>query len=330
MNRIVDVVTGYWASRTLLTALELQVFTRLGSGSKDAASLVEELGLHGRGARDFLDSLVAMGFLVRDGDRYANTRESRMFLDRNKSLYVGGSFEMSMPRLWGAWAGLTEALRTGKPQYDGADDKNLFESLYGDADQRERFLRAMAGSSVVAAMALARHPLWRTRSSFVDLGSALGEVPVRIAKAHPHLRGIGFDLPAVRESFEANVAEHSLGERLRFHGGDFFVDPVPSADVIILGHVLHDWDQSRRDLLISRVYDALPDGGLLLIYEALIDDDRDQNVVALLMSLNMLVDTPVGANFTGAECTQWLRRAGFSEVSVESLAEPDSLVVAVK
>jgi hypothetical protein len=331
MNRILSVGTGYWASRTLQSAIELDVFTHLGAGAQDLASLAGALGLHPRGARDFLDALVALGFLNREGDRYANTRESRMFLDRSKPLFVGGSFAMAVPRLWGAWGRLTEALRTGKPQYDGAlENADLFGGLYANPIMRDRFLESMAGASTATALRLARSFPWKNYRSFVDVGTAQGVVPVQIAKAHTHLRGIGFDLPTVRGPFEAYVAGHCLSERLQFCGGDFFVDPLPRADVLIMGHILHDWDLQQKQALIARAYEALAEDGMLLIYEALIDDERQHNEFGLLMSLNMLVDTPGGFNFTAGDCGAWIKNAGFSSWWVEPLVEPDSLIIAAK
>lgn len=331
MDRILRTGTGYWASRTMLSAIELGVFTEVGRRSRTYGELVDSLGLHERGARDFLDALVALGFLVRDGDAYANTRESRMFLDQTKPLYVGGSFAMAGPRLWGAWGQLTEALRTGEPQYAGAGTSDdLFGDLYADPERREQFLASMAGAAVGTAMSLARTFPWKDHERFVDVGTALGVVPVQVARLHTHLRGVGFDLPAVRDSFEAYVAASELSDRVVFCGGDFFADPLPAADAVIFGHVLHDWDLEQKQLLIAKAYDALEDGGELLIYEALIDDERCASEFALLMSLNMLVDTHGGFNFTAADCGRWLAEAGFRSWRVESLAEPDSLIVAVK
>ena len=332
MSRILDVATGYWASRTLMSAIELDVFTVLAGGARDYKSLAEQLELHPRGARDFLDALVAMGFLVRDADdRYANTRESRMFLDRGKPLFVGSSFAMAAPRLWGAWSHLTEALRTGEPQYDGAaEGEDVFNAIYSKQNVRDTFLQSMAGASAGVAMALARGFAWKDYQSFADVGTASGVVPIHIAKAHKHLEAIGFDLPPVREPFEAAVARAGLAERVCFEGGDFFADPMPTADVLIMGHILHDWDLAEKKRLIGAAYEALPAGGTLLIYEALIDDERAANQFSLLMSLNMLVDTPGGFNFSAADCLGWLSEAGFSECRVEPLADPDSLIVAVK
>jgi hypothetical protein len=115
-----------------------------------------------------------------------------------------------------------------------------------------------------------------------------------------------------------------------FRGGDFFADPLPSADVLVMGHVLHDWGLDDRKLLIRRAYDTLPVGGALIVYEAIIDDERRQNAFGLLMSLNMLIETPGGADYTGAECSAWMREAGFRETRVEHLLGPDSMVVGIK
>ncbi|MCW2494434.1 methyltransferase [Jatrophihabitans sp.] len=331
MHNILRIGTGYWASRALMSAIELDVFTHLGSGAQDFSSLTEDLGLHPRGARDFLDALVALGLLTRDGDRYANARESRVFLDRTKPLFVGGSFAMAVPRLWPAWARLTDALRTGRPQFPGASESgDVFEGLYADPDLRDRFLQSMTGASTVTARQLGRAFPWRDHRTFVDLGPGQGVVPVQLARAHPHLRGTGFDLPAVRGPFESYVAEQGLAERLRFCSGDFFADPLPTADVLIMGHVLHDWDLDQKKDLIGRAYAALAEGGCLLVYEALIDDERQHSALGLLMSLNMLVDTHGGFNFTAADCVSWIAEAGFSSWRVEPLVPPDSLVVAVK
>ena len=331
MDTILRIGTGYWASSALFSALELDVFTSLGNGSKDLAELTGELGLHERGARDFLDALVSLGLLERDGDRYANTRESRMFLDRTKPLYVGGSFAMAMPRLWGAWGRLTDALRTGKPQYDGAaESEDVFGGLYADPAVRDRFLASMAGASTGTALALARVFPWKEHRTFVDIGTAQGAVPVQIARAHRHLRGTGFDLPPVREPFEAYVAAHGLSDRVGFCGGDFFTDPLPEADVLIMGHVLHDWDLDHKRELIAAAYKALEDGGTLLVYEAFVDDDRRSTEFSMLMSLNMLVDTPGGFNFSAADCAAWVEAAGFRSWRLEPLPGPDSLFVAVK
>ena len=330
-DRIMQLGLGFWGSKTLLSAVELGIFTELAGAPLDAPTLGDRLGLHPRGLRDFLDALVSLGMLERDAEgRYANTPEADTFLDRAKPSYLGGMLEMANARLYPFWGALTEALRTGRPQNEARSGGNFFEALYADPQRLENFLSAMTGLSLAAARAIAQKFPWRGYSSFIDIGGAQGGVPVEVALAHPHLTGGNFDLPGVGPVFEKYVARHGLHDRLRFYPGNFFNDPLPSADVLVMGHILHDWDLEEKRVLLRKAYDALPAGGALVVHEALIDDDRRENTLGLLMSLNMLIETPGGFDYTGADCQSWMKEAGFRETRVEHLAGPDSMVVGVK
>ena len=330
-EHILQVGTAFWASKTLLSAVELELFTHLASEPGDLASLEERLNLHSRGARDFLDALVALGFLRRDeSGTYHNTPDTGVFLDKNKPSYVGGILEMANHRLYGFWGSLTEALRTGQPQNESKSGEGLFEALYADQDRLEEFLRAMSGVSHGANMAIANQFPWSDYQTYVDAGTAQGDLAVQIAAANPHLKGIGFDLPEVGPVFEKYVAQNSLTDRLKFVGGSFFDEPLPKADVILYGHILHDWNLEQKKHLLQVAYDALPEGGAVIVYEAIIDDDRSKNAFGLLMSLNMLIETPDGFDYTGADCESWMREAGFKETRVEHLVGPDSMVIGIK
>lgn len=328
---ILQLGSAFWGSKTLLSAVELGVFTALGEGPLDRDSLARRCGLHDRSAGDFLDALVALGMLERGGDGcYANTVDSALFLDRNKPAYVGGLLEMFNARLYGFWGSLTEALKTGQPQNEARHGKNFFAALYADPQRLEDFLAAMTGVSLGAAMTIAKKFPWRHYQTFVDVGCAQGGLSVQVAQAHPHLRGAGFDLPPVEQSYLRHVGRHGLSERLTFHAGDFFSDPLPHADVLVMGHILHDWNLDEKKQLVAKAYEALPAGGALLVYETIIDDERRCNAFGLLMSLNMLIETPGGFDFTGAQCCAWMKEAGFRETRVEHLLGPDSMVVGIK
>ncbi len=330
-DTIMQVGLGFWASKTLLSAVELGLFTELAKGPVTAETVGERLSLHPRSLRDFLDALVSLRLLERDAaGLYSNTPESDTFLDKAKPTYLGGMLEMANARLYGFWGSLTEGLRTGRPQNEIKTGDNLFEALYADPERLKSFLSAMTGLSLGAARAIAQKFPWNDYQTFIDVGAAQGGTPVQIALAHPHLTGGNFDLPGVGPVFEQYVARHGLSDRLRFYPGDFFTDPLPSADVIVMGHILHDWDLAEKRMLLKKAYDALPAGGALIVFEALIDDDRRENTFGLLMSLNMLIETPGGFDYTGADCSGWMREAGFSQTRVEHLAGPDSMVVGIK
>jgi precorrin-6B methylase 2 len=330
-DKILQTGMAFWASKTLLSAVEMGVFTELAHGAESFDALSGRLGLHPRSARDFLDTLVALGFLVRHADVYENSPEADLFLDRKKPSYVGGILEMANHRLYPFWGHLTEALRTGLPQneikHGGA---GLFATLYADPARLKEFLRAMTGVSHGSNRTIASNFPWAGYQRFVDVGTAQGDLAVQIALANPHLEGIGFDLPEVAPIFEEYAAENGVAHRLTFNPGDFFKDEIPKADVVLMGHVLHDWDLPTKQMLIKKAYDALPLGGALIVYEALIDDDRSENAFGLMMSLNMLIETPGGFDFSGKDCASWMKQSGFDTVRVEHLVGPDAMVIAIK
>jgi hypothetical protein len=329
-DKIMRLGMAFWDSKTLLSAVELRLFGTLSeAGPLDAEELRKRLGIHPRSALDFFDALVALGMLDRADSRYSNTAETDLFLDPAKPTYMGGMLEMANDRLYKFWGSLTEALRTGRPQSEVKDGGGFFEKVYADPERLGQFTAAMTGLSRATGEGIAAKFPWRDYGSVIDIGCAEGAVPVAIATVHGHLTGGGFDLPPVKPIFDAYVARFDLADRLSFNPGDFFTDPMPSADVLIMGHILHDWNLDRKHLLLEKACTALPKGGALIVYDAIIDDDRRQNARGLLMSLNMLIEDE-GFDYTGADCRGWMAEAGFSDSYVEHLTGSDSMVVGIK
>jgi hypothetical protein len=329
-EKIMQIGLGFGPSKTLLSAVELGLFTYLADGPADAQTIQRDLKLHPRSVRDFLDMLVALRLLEREGERYSNTEETAFFLVRGKPGYIGGILEMANARLYPFWGSLTTALHTGEPQNEAKHGEDLFGTLYADPARLEGFLKAMTGISLGSARAIACKFPWQDYRSFIDIGAAQGAVPVQVALAHGHLTGGGFDLASVGPIFDNYVAEHGLSDRLKFYTGDFFTEPLPRADVLIMGHILHDWNLEQKRDLLRKAYEALPAGGALIVYDAMIDDARRENVFGLFMSLNMLIETPGGFDYTGADCIGWMLEAGFREARQEHLLGPDSMVIGIK
>ena len=328
---ILQLGMGFWGSKALLSAVELGLFTELAKTPADANTLGQRLGLHPRSARDFLDALVALQMLEREEGLYRNTPATDLFLDRAKASYVGGILEMANRRLYGFWGSLTEALQTGRPQNESkGGSEDLFEPLYADPNRLKGFLAAMSGISAGPAQAIASKFPWTDYRTFVDVGCAQGMVPVTLAQSHPHLSGYGFDLPKVQPIFEEFVRTNGVSDRVSFRAGSFFEDPLPQADVVIMGHILHDWDLEQKRALIASAHKSLPKGGALIVYDAIIDDERRANAFGLLMSLNMLIETAGGFDYTGAECLAWLHEMGFSDTRIVPLVGPTSMVVGQK
>ncbi|QCX73872.1 Multifunctional cyclase-dehydratase-3-O-methyl transferase TcmN [Streptomyces sp. YIM 121038] len=354
-HAIIDLAVAFWKSKVLLSAVELKVFAALAEHPSTGQELSARLGITGRGGADFLDALVSMGLLERRDGVYHNSPLADRHLDPAKpATDISGYLEF-LNAGFPCWAGLTEGLRTGgrldftralaasgnsegsgeaaptEPALVEADaDSDTFGEAFAAPDQVTGFLRAMTGYSMGANHALAETHDWRNVRTVVDVGCAEGSLLAQILTRHEHVEGIGFDLPVVEEGFTAHTKQLGIADRVRFEGGDFFTGPLPTADVLVMGHVLHDWDLGIKKMLIRKAYEALPEGGSLLIYESLIDDDRRDRTTGLLISLNVSLVSAGGLGYTGADCRSWLEEAGFTATSVRHLDGPEYLVVGTK
>lgn len=329
-SRIFQIGCGFRASKALLSAIELGVFTLLAEQPLDIAGLIRRTGIQERGARDFFDALVALEFLRRSDDGlYTNAGDADFYLDRRKPTYVGSLFEQYNAIGYGLWNSLTAALRTGAPQV-GETPADHFADTYGDPRRLRTFVKSMTAGSLLAAKAIAAQFPWQDYQTAIDVGTAEGCLPAEVALAHPHIRGGGFDLPQLQEVFDAYIREHGLAGRLQFHSGDFFETALPAADIIVFGRILHNWDLETRRMLLRKAYDAVREGGAVIVYESLIPEDRRSNAASMLASLNMLLWTAGGSDFTGAECAIWMREAGFRDIRIEPLTAEESMVIGKK
>jgi O-methyltransferase domain/Dimerisation domain len=330
-ERILKLGYAYREAKVLLSAVELGVFTALAEAKAPLAveTLTNRIGINKRGARDFFDALVALELLDRDDiGRYACRPETALYLDRQKSTYLGDELEYSNAPLYGRWNLLTRALKSGKPQ--NAVVGKVYPGLYADPTALEAFAKAMSAVTLQAATAIAAKFPWPQYQTVIDIGSAQGCLPVQIAHVYAHLAGGGFDLPPIEPVFDRYVQEYGLSSRLRFYPGDFFQDPLPTADVLIMGRVLHNWDLATKKMLLKKAYDALPAEGALIVYERLIDDERRVNATGLLSSLNMLIMTEGGFEFTAADCVGWMHEIGFRDIRVEPLTSDQSMIIGMK
>jgi O-methyltransferase/methyltransferase family protein len=334
-SHIMQLGMGFWPSKTVLSAVELGLFTHLGTDAMTGEEIGEGLGLHPRAIYDFLDTLVALRLLERDGEgrngRYRNTSDTAAFLDKGSPGYIGGMLEMCNARLYRFWGDLTEALRTGKPQNEiKHTGKPMFDELYSDPARLEQFMKAMQGISLGNFQALAEKFDFSRYKTLCDVGGATGQLCTIVATHHPHLRCTSYDLPVVAPIAEKAIAAAGLGDRVASASGDFFAEPLPRADVITMGLILHDWNLEGKMHLIRSAYEALPEGGALIIIENLIDDARRENAFGLMMSLNMLIEFGDAFDFTGSDFAGWSREVGFREVEILPLVGPSSAGIAYK
>jgi precorrin-6B methylase 2 len=334
-DQILQIGFGFFASKTLLSAVELDVFSALGSGSMTCAEVAGRIGLHNRSRADFLDALVSLGLLAREGDgeqaRYENTIDTGTFLDKASPAYLGGILEMANSRLYGFWGDLTEALRTGLPQNEAKGGRgDFFGALYADEDRLEEFLRAMEGIQMGNFAALLDQVDLSSAARLCDVGGASGILCALAAQRYPHLRAVTFDLPPVEAIAQRTIATMGVKARVTAVSGDFFVDDLPRSDVVVMGNVLHGWDEHQKQVLIDKAYASLNGGGRLIAIENVIDDARRENTFGLLMSLNMLIENAGGSDYTRAQFDQWCQRAGFTRTELVPLAGPASAAIAYK
>jgi predicted O-methyltransferase YrrM len=332
-SHILQIGMGFLASKTLLSAVELELFTHLGAGAMSGAEIGARLGLHPRSLFDFLDALVSLGILERDGDgptgRYSNTPQSAAFLDKKSPAYVGGILEMANARLYRFWGDLTTALKTGQPQSEiKTGGGSPFEALYADEKRLEQFLTAMQGVQSGNFRALAAKVDLSAYETLLDIGGANGFLSTVLARKYPNLNCISFDLPQVAPIARRRIAEAGFSERIKIVPGNFFTDVLPRADVIMMGNILHDWDEEQKQGLIAKACAALNPGGLFIAIENVIDDARRTNTFGLLMSLNMLIELPGGFDYTGAQFDRWCKAAGFKRTEIIPLTGPSSAAIA--
>lgn len=332
---ILEIARGFMPAKVLMVATRLGLFDLLVDGPMTGAEIAARLGLHARAIPDFTDALVALRVLDRDGDgadgRYRNTEASARYLVRASDHYVGGIIAMYDARLYGYWADLDEALRTGRPQnevkHTGAP---LFEELYRDPARLEQFMGAMSGISRANFAVLADRFDFAPYRTLCDVGGAAADLSCAVAARHSHMRCTSFDLPVVEPIARAAIARRGLADRVTTATGDFFRDPIPHADVVTMGMILHDWNLEKKKMLIAKAYEALPANGVFIVVENLIDDARREEVFGLLMSLNMLIEFGDAFDYTGADFRGWCTDAGFRRVDVLPLGGPASAGIAFK
>ena len=330
-----EVGMAFWPSKTLLSAVELGVFTRLGGGAMTGAELQSALGLHARANPDFFDTLVALGFLDRDGDgpqaKYRNTVETAAFLDKNSPQFMGGFLEMANARLYPFWGDLSEALKTGRAQNETKHGgESMFAEVYRKPERLAQFMEAMAGISKGNFQAFATKFDFSRYKTLCDVGGANGLLSILVAKAQPHMRCVSVDLPAATAIAAEKIKASGVGDRVSAQAVDFFAEPLPKADVITMGMILHDWNLEKKMHLVKAAYDALPAGGAFVVVENIIDDARRKNAFGLMMSLNMLVEFGDAFDFTGSDFSGWCRSVGFRSTEIMHLAGPASAGVAYK
>jgi 2-polyprenyl-3-methyl-5-hydroxy-6-metoxy-1,4-benzoquinol methylase len=334
-SRILQTAMAFMPAKTLLSAVELDLFTAIASRPSTGSELCATLGLHQRATPDFFDALVALGVLERDGNGvnavYRNSEDAATFLDRTSPRYAGGLLNMINARLFSFWGNLTEALRTGSPQNESKHGRaGTFDAIYSDPKRLCEFLDAMSVITSTNAEAFATRFDFSRYGTLCDVGGATGRLSIVVATRHPHVRCITTDLPAVTDIAREHVARSGLDGRIEARAVDFRSESLPHADVLTMSMILHDWNLDDKMRLIQAAHEALPPGGALVAIESFIDDERRTNLIGLMSSLTMLLEFGDAFDFTTGDFFSWCRRAGFTHTETIPLNEATSAAVAYK
>lgn len=334
---IMQIGTGFWASKILLSAIKFQLFTKLAEQKKMPAKEIKKslnFQCTDRHCYDYLDALSAFGFLTRDGILetavYSNSVDTDTFLDKNKPSYIGGLLEMLNNRLYKFWGDLEEGLITGLAQNEVKRGEDFFGLIYQDPEKLSEFTNAMSGIQMGNFIAFAQNFDFSKYKTLTDIGGSAGLLAVMVAKHQPHMNCTTVDLPPVEPIAAKTIQKFQLTDRVKTQSIDFFADDFPKSDVITMGNILHDWDEEKKLMLMKKAYEALPDGGAFVAIEGIIDDERKQNVFGLMMSLNMLIETGTGFDYTFADFNKWAKIVGFRSTSLLALTGPSSAAIAYK
>jgi ubiquinone/menaquinone biosynthesis C-methylase UbiE len=305
---------AYWKSLALHAGVRLDVFTAIGAGRLSGAEVARAVGGDERGVTTLLDALAALGLLEKADGRYANSAAARAYLVHGSPSDLG-SMIRHHANLVPSWNRLHEAALAGGPVRS--------RSSHGDTGELEDFLMGMHANSFGTATRAAREIDLAGRRRLLDLGGGPGTWAVQFALANPGLRATVFDLPTTRPFAERVIAAAGVADRVEFRAGDFTEDELPGGfDVAWLSHILHGEGPQTARAIIGRAFRALEAGGLILIHEFLLDDDRTRPVFSALFSLNMLAGTPEGRSYSVAELSGMLADAGAKNVRLLPFSGP--------
>ena len=335
-SKIVETIRGIYINKTLRAGIELELFTLLAKGALSGEEIKTHLSLHGRGLDDFLDTFVGLGILSRDGNgkdaRYSNTEEVSLFLVKDSPQYIGDVLEYKMREIEQYWGELPRALKTGRPQRQDIKDtgKDLFQLNYDSTQKRKRFIGGMNLGQMASFKEFIKKFDFSAYQTLCDIGGANALFSILVALEHQHMKLFTFDLPALEPITREKIADSGLSDRITVVKGNFFENEFPKADVITMGNILHDWNLEEKKLLMGKAYDAIPPGGALVVIESLIDNQRKENIIGLLMSLHMLLVTEGGFDFTAADFDGWAREIGFEKTVYMPLSSESNAIIAYK
>jgi 3-hydroxy-5-methyl-1-naphthoate 3-O-methyltransferase len=358
---IFQMATGFWVSKTLMTAVELELFTKVsGNRGVNIKELQGILGMEQRPTEVFATALVSLGLLklsnavspppssssigdVNNNNRlYSNSELADKFLDKNKPTgYMGDFIIMLDKQFYDRWGRLVEALKNNSPvERAGSQDVQSVGSMFEQAKnnqasteaQMQMFTHAMYGVSVIPAQALTKVFNFSEHKKMMDIGGGSGVYAIEAVKENPNMSATVIDLEPACNVANEYIKKFHLQDKIRTEALDFFKQDLPTdCDVALLSHIIHFLDEEKDKILLRKIYHSLPEqNGVVLISEWLLNDEKTGPIPSAMLSLTMIVDQPVGRNYSFAEVSKMLTDVGFTNIERRPLAGPAEVVIGYK
>jgi SAM-dependent methyltransferase len=296
---------SYWQACTLHAGVHLEIFTVIGEDRATGEKIARRLGGDVRSVKMLLNALAAMDLLAKEGDRYANTPLSKIFLIKGSPRYIGYIL-MHHHHLVPSWGRLHEAVKNGDP---------VRERVHDDPQRRESFLMGMFNLAMEIAPRVSSQIALKGRRHLLDVGAGPGTYAIHFCLANPHLRATVYDLPTTRPFSLRTIERFGLSDRIDFMAGNYLEDDIRGTyDVAWLSHILHAEGPEDCESIIRKVVSVLEPGGLILIHDFILNNTHDGPLFPALFSLNMLLGTPCGQSYAENEIMEMLAGAGVQQI----------------
>jgi len=324
LGKVMSETTAFMRSRIILTAAELDLFTRIHEKPAGLQEMAREMAFDERALTRLLDCLASFGFLEKQDGRYHVSEEGKLLSSHHPETLLPAV--RHMVNLWDSWGKLTHIIKNGPDR----QRKPIEEQL------SEKHVKSFMGAMHVIARGLSREiaefydagPYKR----LLDIGGGLGTYTIAFLKKNPHMQGVIFDMENVIPLTRETIQKAGLGDRVELVTGDFYDDELPAGcDLALLSAIIHQNSPEQNQELYSKVYRALNPGGVILIRDHIMDESRTEPEDGTLFAVNMLINTPGGDTYTFEEVKGTLETAGFTGVKwIRVGKRMDSLVEAKK
>lgn len=317
IDDISELAFGYMASKALFAGLELELFTHIATGATTLDALVDVTGVPENRMLTLLTALVATGFLTQEGADYANGPASERFLVSSSRHFYGDYLRMQINRQMYPFMSHLEAVMQGKIEQAPFDS---YSSWMADPGEAETYSRSQHTGSVGAAVVLSKTVDLSAARTFLDVGGGSGAFAITLCQRHPNLSAIVIDFPNVTEVGKQYVEEADLSSRVTFQPGNALTSDWPMAqDVLLMSYLLSSIPGATIADLFKRVYETLTPGGMFLVHDFILDDDRSGPRMTALWALQHVVFTPGGFSLTQKFLQDMLTDIGFEDIVVTDL-----------